>query len=557
MRIDNFTSDFTIDTKIDDTRFKPKKYLGRGTWGKVHLATDTLTGGEVAIKEYDPTDAALEQAKKRNVDEKSFMLSETLDPNTYRNIAPRALYSDKNNKPFIVTKKYDKFLSDILFDDTIRASYKNGNLSLNRILKIGTDLAAAIADLHTKRKTPKIHGDIQKDNIGLDYSNGVETAELSDFGSATTVALGLGSVKPGRENSGFLLTREPNMFYWAEPGEKKDLMKLITTAVPETESDVWSVAALITRMYTGKYPLEDLISTSEIPEKAINELNHKEYNKIIKTTTKEMPYKLRKTIRKALSKYRHERQHNGEELYNELKVISEHYSTKFHALKDFWKWTKRLAIPLAVVSMLTYGVATNKQPEKEYVTNVSQGEIMNTTSLPIKTVQFVKEPETIYKPDPEVMISSDAFNDWSDNAYAVFLIRKYRVALDHSEPRFQDITNYQKNIGLRTMTEDEIKSTSLEPVIRSIELALDNNYKNGTIDLEDVCTESVLGPKVLADAKRISGSEDFSKYKWARYKNGTYVIPSQRRNLLETWMRNIEIKSYQFGQSEADSTQGL
>jgi len=229
------------------------------------------------------------------------MKSEALDPNAYRNIATRWLMYDKKKKPFIVTKKYTKFLSDILLDDTVRASYKNENLSEERIMKLGLDVISSIADLHTKRKEPKVHADIKGDNIGIDYSNGNETAELLDFGSATTIAYGLN--KKDRKNIGFLYTRAPEVFFYENQDEPKNEKFLFgdKSIRPKPQSDVWSTAALIFRMYTGEYPLETELNKAENPEKFMSEISPEEFDKIVKKKAKVIPREARKQIKKALS----------------------------------------------------------------------------------------------------------------------------------------------------------------------------------------------------------------------------------------------------------------
>ncbi|MGV8150521.1 MAG: protein kinase domain-containing protein [Candidatus Woesearchaeota archaeon] len=534
----------STESNIDSDRYIIRKFLGRGTWGKVHSAYDKLMGIEVAVKEYDPTELAKEQARERKVTEKSFMKSEALAPNSYRNIAPRQLMSDNNGKPFLVTKKYDKFLSDILLDDTIRASFKNKNLSLNRLLSIGVDLAYAIADLHTIGAHPKIHGDIKSDNVGIEYSNSAEKAELSDFGNATTADIGFSNKKTQKKNSGFLYTRAPEKFYYKDSNEEiKSWFNSIDISV-QTQNDVWSVGALISRMYTGKYPLEDIINSADIPEKTVRNLSDKEFNKAIKKSTKGMPHDLKKVIKKALNRSVYGRYKNGKEFLNDLEEVKSKYENKYHALKDFWKWTKRLAIPVTAVSFFSY-FSLIHEPTEITLPNITQGQMLTVGSMPSQGILFEKEDKTVYAPDPEMMIHGNAFNNMSDNAYAVHLMRQYRVALDYSENRMNGANEYQYQLWLNTTTVDQRQfHTPLTPIMNAIEISMNNNYLNGVIDLEDVCVESHISSKRMHDAKKISGSQDYHDYKWAKYNNGTFVIKKNERNFIDTWLRNIELKEY-------------
>jgi serine/threonine protein kinase len=541
-------------SKIDSDRYVIKKFLGRGTWGKVHSAYDTKTGVELAVKEYDPTETAKKQAEERGVTEESFMQSESLDPNAYRNVATRWLDFDKNGKPFTVTKKYDKFLSDVLLDDNLRVSRKNKNLSLDRIMKIGVDIASAIADLHTKRSKPKAHGDIKADNIGLDYSDGVETAELVDFGSATTVAFGLDNNKTGRKNSGFLYTRAPELFYYTAPEKEKSWVFNLNSIRPDEQTDVWSLSALITRMDRGKYPLEDLINNSDNPEKTISKISDKEYKKIIRESTKGMPYGLRKIVRKGLKHSSWDRYKNGKEMLHDLDEYKSKMENKYHALKDLWKWTKRLTLPVAAVSFFAYQSFVF-EPKEITLPNITEGQVVTVGSLPAQGIVFEKEAKTVYAPDPEVMIGANIFNRMSDNAYVVHLMRQYRVSMDFSEPRSHGPSAYQVQLWLdTTLPDDRQFAEPLKPVAHAIEVAMNNNYIDGKIDLEDVCVESLIGPKRMNDAKRISGSQDYHSYKWAKYNNGTPVIKKNERSVVDTWLRNIELKEYSLPNTQKDSS---
>ncbi|PIN80772.1 hypothetical protein COV13_03040 [Candidatus Woesearchaeota archaeon CG10_big_fil_rev_8_21_14_0_10_32_9] len=548
-----------ISDVIDDDRYKLDKKLGQGTWGSVYSATDTITNDSVAVKVYDPSELAIKQALEREISENEFMISEALDPNAYRNIATRWLMYDKKKKPFIVTKKYDTFLSDILLDETVRASYKNENLSEERLLKIGLDITSSIADLHTKRKEPKVHADIKADNIGIDYSNGTETAELLDFGSATTIAYGLN--KKDRKNIGFLYTRAPEVFFYENQDEpKKEISLFVDKSIrPKSQSDVWSTAALIFRMYTGEYPLEKELNKAENPEKLISEMSSADLNKIIKKGSRIIPREVRKPIKKALSYNYWERHKTGQELYDELKPVYERAIDPNTPFKDFLKWTKRLTLPFAAVTLMLYGISVH-EPTDIKLPNITQGQMVLTNAIPKDKVFFNKEDSTKYTPDNAgaFTLGNNTFNTLSQNPYVVYLMRQYRLAIDTSPERIRNIvTDYQMDAWLQTTRPDERQfAEPIKPIAHAIELAMNNNYLDGQIDLEDLCVEAVLGPKRLKDAKEIIGSKDYFAYKNAKYRNGTYVLPTRERGFIDTWLKNVQLTNYEFpSTTKVDSTQ--
>lgn len=568
--------------EIKSSRYKFGKKLGEGSWGEVYELKDIILEENYAAKVWTPTILALKQMEERpTVTKNEVMKTEAIDPNTYRNIAQRKLEFDENGEPFIVMKKYDQFLSDYLRNGDGVRSYKNGTLSKEEAIKLTLDVVSATGDMHTKRKDsvtgrikPKVHGDLKEDNIGIEIIGGIATAEPIDFGSSTTVELGIYSPKKGeKKNLGHLYTRAPEVFKFENaPRDEENIYSFFkNTTRPDERSEVYSTTNQLFKQFTGKYFLQDQLELSDNPEKMITEMKSSEFNKFRnKEIMKNIPFwdiKLKKIMKKGLSYYPHERYSNCTELEKDLRPVYDRLMDPATGWKDFKKWFKRLAIPVVALAGFGY-LSSVHEPTDISLPNITKGQMLLPQAIPNEQIIFEKEDSTKYNPANVGVftLGLNTFNTISDNPYVVHLVRMYRVAIDAAENRgsMNIPSEYQLDVYLANTLPEERRfqmDMKFAPIAKTIELSMNQNKTDeGTIDLEDVCVQTAAGPKKLNDARRISKSFDYQTYKNAKYRNGTYVLNNKERDFIDTWLSQINLTKYQFPSylkdgSKSDSSQ--
>src|SRR3989344_5816911 len=102
-----------LDNIIKTDDYKIEKEIAQGTWGTVYEAKNILTGERVAIKVLTPNQLAQQQMDKRNLNALKAMKKEA-GLVAARNVVPRMLLMDDNEKPFLVMPFYEKTLDDLL-----------------------------------------------------------------------------------------------------------------------------------------------------------------------------------------------------------------------------------------------------------------------------------------------------------------------------------------------------------------------------------------------------------------------------------------------------------
>jgi len=107
----------------------------------------------------------------------------------------------------------------------------------------------------------------------------------------------------------------------------------------------------------------------------------------------------------------------------------------------------------------------------------------------------------------------------------------------------EPVTEYQEALFKQAYTPEERDAESMKlngvwPYWTcAVEDALAKSKTvNGKVDLEDVMAISRLGPDIILEAKRISGSNDWRDYRNAKRMNLEYVIPEPEQNLINTWL---------------------
>ena len=77
-----------IDTNFKSDRYSLQREIGKGTWGTVYWAKDSLTDQDVAIKLLTPTELAQDQMKNRPVKIAVVGLGVVFEFQTYLNQSP-------------------------------------------------------------------------------------------------------------------------------------------------------------------------------------------------------------------------------------------------------------------------------------------------------------------------------------------------------------------------------------------------------------------------------------------------------------------------------------
>ena len=123
-----------------------------------------------------------------------------------------------------------------LMPTSLRQELEKSSLTRPQIVKIATDVSAALNYLHLWTPVPILHRDVSSPNVLLEPSgSGIWKAKLSDYGSANLVqSISAGSVAPG------------NPFYAAPEAPFPDQH---TPAM-----DVYSFGVLLMEMILGQLP---------------------------------------------------------------------------------------------------------------------------------------------------------------------------------------------------------------------------------------------------------------------------------------------------------------
>ena len=152
-------------------RYEVFDIVGQGGMGRVYRATDTILGGEVAIKTLRPsvlaTDPELREWLKREV-----RLSRRI---THPNVLRTHDYGDDDGLLFITME----YVTGVSLRSLLASRQR---LSVESTLAIGVQLCRALAAAHAEGV---VHRDVKPDNVLLSADGGVK---VMDFGIAQLVA---------------------------------------------------------------------------------------------------------------------------------------------------------------------------------------------------------------------------------------------------------------------------------------------------------------------------------------------------------------------------------
>src|SRR5687767_8280858 len=265
--------------------------IGAGGMGEVYKATDTRLDRTVAVKvlpEHVASDPELKHRFERE--------AKTLAALSHPHICPVFDVGSQNGVDFLVM--------EYLEGETLEQRLKNRALPLDQALRIGIQIADALATAH---RAGVIHRDLKPGNVMLTRSG----AKLLDFGLAKSGA----PVVSG--NLSMLPTTLPNLtaqgtilgtFQYMAPEQ-------IEGQEADARTDLFALGAVLYEMVTGKKAFEAKSQASLIA--AILE----RYPVPITTLQPLTSHVLERVIHKCLAKSADERWQTARDLMDELRWI--------------------------------------------------------------------------------------------------------------------------------------------------------------------------------------------------------------------------------------------
>ncbi len=510
---------------IDSERYTLGRVLGKGTWGKVYEAEDSLTGKQVAVKVLDPNDLAREQMQHRELSEMRVAVNEDRKLMACSNVVPGVVEVDRKGRPYIVMPRYRRFMSDLLNDNGNRSFLGNG-FNLEQILKFSEGIANGISEMHSKLR--RAHGDIKPDNLAVSEKGDVL---VNDLGSSTCASLSRRSSP--RDNVGFLYTRAPECFRAdGHPGEK---------------SDVWAFGSLMYRMFTGKYILEEELSSAESPAAFMTELKEDDYDDLVKRKLKKVPRKFRKFLGRCLSYSPYPRFYTGEEMKQGLERVVENLNGWKVLKSHSKKLGLGLGVPMVVAGLLAYAAVTHEPQELTIPQTNIQGPLYIPRDPDEKVIEFAREDVKDLPPVARgYLLNPDetSIKRPTDNRVAACLLKSYlqtAIAIGalyadiytEEQAALYSLSNYQKgNIGHGT-----VDNPRFEIPARSIEFGLEKAVRpDGKVDLEDALVIARIGLDKWNKARRTANSSEFRDYITAKNSEGKYIIPEKEQRFVNQWL---------------------
>lgn len=521
---------------VNDPRFTIVEQIGEGSEGRVYSAWDSKTEQEVAIKIVDPNERGKRRMEERGLTAKGLLQREGRFK-AANNVVPSFYMEDEDEKPFLVMP----YLHGGTLGSWIGASgnYPNG-LSREMVLECLENIAEGLASFHTTYE--KCHSDIKPENIFRDNGKFI----LGDLGSAT-----YGSVDEtsgSRVNRGFRFTRAPERFFDNKDDLEDDGSRPTLT---DYSADIYSFASLATKLFTGSYLLEHEFANGD-PKSVLERLGEDKVNTLIKEQLDDprIPKKVQRLLRRCARFNPNERPQKGTVLQKELEKTLESMDF-WNGLQKSLKWSIPLVLGAAAAGWLGHQIATApKAPEKPYNEHVKIPGILSLVDS--KTGEkYTLEMEDANLPHLTFMHDYERpARNLKASGLVGFLAARHMEAGGGGS----NTTGYQFNVlraygseaekGKRDGSMDE-EARLGEPwyaVQKSIEFALSQFPKGEKVDPEDLCVVARHGKQVLSDAKRLSGSNDYHTYKFAKRENGKDVIDEDDREFIDKWLGQINAR---------------
>ena len=226
-----------LDTLIDgieivdlEARYRIEGTLGQGGMGEVLLATDTRLDRKVAIKRILGEAAGNRKAVQRFLTE-----AKAIAALSHPNVVQIHDYGRDNAGPFLIMEYVD--------GGSLLDRCRQGPIPLEKAIELACHVCDGLAKAHDQQI---IHRDIKPANILL-TSDGIP--KLTDFGLAKSQAVNHGHTVTGA------VMGTPDFM---PPEQRRDASEV------DHRSDLWSLAATVYQMVTGRSP--KIIRLHEVPQ---------------------------------------------------------------------------------------------------------------------------------------------------------------------------------------------------------------------------------------------------------------------------------------------------
>ena len=320
---------------------------------------------------------------------------------------------------------------------------------------------------------------------------------------------------------------------------------------PTKQSDAWAFASIASRILTGKYLLQDEIDNTVDPSLLYEKIGRDGINKLIRNqlSNQNIPKRLQKFIRKCADFEPNRRPYDGRVLRERFEETIQNLSNWNVVRNSARKW----GIPIAVASAAIAGIVyiNNNPTQLDYPEAKVKGLLSREGAIFTPYIIQMDHEEISDLPEVgQLGLVGAGFNERAkastNNLFTAYLLRCLGQAnmttLSFWNKR-EPVTEYQEALFKQAYTPEERDAESMKlngvwPYWTcAVEDALAKSKTvNGKVDLEDVMAISRLGPDIILEAKRISGSNDWRDYRNAKRMNLEYVIPEPEQNLINTWL---------------------
>jgi serine/threonine protein kinase/Tol biopolymer transport system component len=288
---DDSPPEFSAEQTIRDYRIV--RELGRGGMGDVYLAEDTRLGRRVALKLL-PAHFTQDPERVHRFQREARAASALNHPN----IVTIYDFGQQDNRHFIA--------AEFVEGRTLRAAFKQRDLTLGQSLDVAAQAASALAAAH---QAGIIHRDIKPENVMLRPDGYVK---VLDFGLAKLTDSGMATRAPGAEAESFqtMPGRVMGTTAYMSPEQARGLEV-------DERADIFSLGVVLYEMITGRRPFEGMTPVDVMASLLDSEPEP------LSTHMPDAPPELQRVVSRMLAKAREDRYQTAGELLMDLKALKE------------------------------------------------------------------------------------------------------------------------------------------------------------------------------------------------------------------------------------------